>query len=107
MSKKYGTNMNDLDLDMIDCLNEFCLDCAPELVRGEDPESLLCEGHCTVYYPDDQLDVAEFVKSGKSLKDVVDWYILHDTNTNFVSLVGDVPLEYLTADYVNDTASNV
>jgi len=129
MSYKYGTNGNDLNWDAVIFLNEVCQECAiqeyelreelKEVVKQysydwenhEDYindlvydiiESWECTGHTKIYYPGHALDINLLLEGGKKINDVTPWHIAHDTNSNFVDLVGPVPDDYLTDDYIRD-----
>lgn len=128
MSYKYGTNGNDLNWEAVQCLNWYCLDC--EDIKFEIKQSILktvdqyipvfgyvkdriddlvdeimrnveCEGHTHIYCQEN-LDLQQLLVEGKTLDEVCEWYIVHDTNGNFVGLVGDVPDDYLTEEYLEE-----
>lgn len=114
MSYKWGTNGNDLDWDAMMFLNSFMEDLELAIFNGEIeldedgyvPEDVY-EGYSdsnptVIYYKGEELDIQEILKNGEKIDKYLDWYIVHDTNGNFVSLVGDVPDEYLTEDYINE-----
>lgn len=120
MSYKYGINGYDLNWENVESLEDYCFDCMKEMVRNnlnslaELPEDYECQNHTHVYfehktvstepYVTTAMQFEEWVKKivnggAKPLTEVLDWYIVHDTNTNFVELYGEVPDEYLTEEY--------
>jgi hypothetical protein len=125
MSYKYGTNGNDLDWSAVECLNSYCVECrqvvrefveevrelcerygfsdfetdnltstAEDSIRSE----VHCEGHTIIYSPLDGDDFWDMFAGKKSFPGQ-EWHIVHNTNNNFVDLIGDVPDEYLTKEY--------
>lgn len=127
MSFRYGTNGNDLNWDAVMSLYEYCLTCEEirfglrEKIRAvleeyfvldldDEIENFvdnlmcdyaICEGHERIYSPV-EIDFSELVREGKTIDEVTPWYIWHDTNSNFVHLIGDVPDEYLTEEYIRE-----
>ena len=114
MSYKWGTNGNDLNWDMVTFLNEFIEEIEIAIHEGE--AELDDDGYPTdewymgmsdsnptyIYYPGEQLDIQSILATSDKIDNHVDWYIVHDTNSNFVSLVGSVPDEYLTEEYIQE-----
>lgn len=76
MSYKYGLNGNDINWSFLETANQKCNDCKQ---REED----ICEGHTTKYS-----------KRG--------WSLYHDTNDNFVRVVGNIPMEVYSTQYLTD-----
>lgn len=123
MSYKYGTNGYDLNWDAVICLNEICLDCEAYIFEQEKIASKyqeeclkedcafdrelehICENHTLVYYPGESLDIQKMLKAGKKLEDCLPWFIVHDTNTNFVGTFGNVPDKYFTDEYLEEKYS--
>lgn len=126
MSYKYGTNGNDLNWDAIMELYDYCLDCEElkqelkeNILKALDPyfffnleekvdnfiDDLMCEYECsnhTHIYSPVEIDFELLYREGKTIEDITSWYIVHDTNGNFVTLVGDVPDDYLTEEYIRE-----
>jgi hypothetical protein len=114
MSYRYGLNGNDLNWDEIQFLNCFYEDLELALHRGEIeldedgniPDDVIdgvIDGNPTmIYYKGDILDIQQLLSEDKKLDDVLDWFIVHDTNGNFVYFVGDVPDDYLTEEYIKE-----
>jgi hypothetical protein len=114
MSYKWGTNGNDLDWDSVTCLNQFIEEIEIAIHEGEaelgedgyptdDWYMSMSDGNPTyIYYPGKEIDIQELLTTGKKLNDLLDWFIVHDTNGNFVTLVGDVPDDYLTEEYIQE-----
>lgn len=125
MSYKYGTNGNDVNWDAVESLHMYCLDCISQEVELKTDlqqvmrkyhinragasavmdaamEALVhtgeCCGHTHVYCPSG-VNLQLLFRRGRKLETVVPWYILHDTNGNFVKFVGHVPDEYMSEDY--------
>lgn len=74
----------------------FCQQCAA-IKENEN-----FENGTVIYYPGDHIDVQALLREGKKLDNCVPWYIAQDTNSNFVSLRGDVPDKYLMEHYLRD-----
>lgn len=114
MSYKWGTNGNDLNWEMIEFLNMLNEDLELAIFRGEaelDEDGEVTEkfyqdmqdsNPTMIYYAGEQHNIQEILKKGEKLDNYVDWYIVHDTNDNFVTLVGNVPDEYLTESYIHE-----
>jgi hypothetical protein len=120
MSYKYGINGNDLNWEAIEFLNTYCPICIEHYnnitLKGDDMydlldddctndepyhEEIMCEGHI-LYYT--RLEESQFLNAYSGtipLKDD-EWVIKHDTNDNFIRLVGNVPDEYLTEQYIQE-----
>jgi hypothetical protein len=81
MSFKYGLNGNDINWDFLETANNKCTNCK----QGEND---YCEGH-TIKYS----------KRG--------WSLFHDTNGNFVSFLGRLPLEVYNDDYLNEWFNDI
>lgn len=113
MSYRYGLNGNDLDWDAMMYLNHFCEEL--ELAIFEGDANLDEDGYPTeewyqgmqdsnptmIYYKGD-IDVQEVLQKDEKIDQYLDWYIIHDTNDNFVTFVGDVPDDYLTEEYIQE-----
>lgn len=114
MSYKWGMNGNDLNWDSMMSLNYFTEELEIAIFEGE--AELDEDGYVTdeyhmavsdsnptmIYYDGEELDIQQILKDGKKLDDMLDWYIVHDTNGNFVNFVGEVPDEYLTEEYIQE-----
>jgi hypothetical protein len=113
MSYRRGANGNDLHWDSVTFLNYFIEDVELAIFNGE---AELYEDGCVtddfyenvsdsnptyIYYKGD-LDIQKILKNGEKIDEYLDWYIIHDTNDNFVTLVGDVPDYYLTEEYIQE-----
>lgn len=113
MSYKWGVNGNDLEWSAIEELNSFL----PELevaIFEEEAEfdqygnvtdeyyEGISDSNPTVVYYKGNINIQRMLKEGKKIEDLADWFIIHDTNGNHVTLVGDVPDDYLTEDYIKD-----
>lgn len=112
MSYKYGINGNDLNWDEMMFLNSFIEELELDIFNGkikldEDgyaPEGVY-EGYSDsnptmIYYDGEEINIQAMLKDGKKIDDYINWYIIHDTNDNFVSLIGDVPDKYLVDEYI-------
>lgn len=117
MSYKYGLNGNDLNWDSMMFLKSFCDDLEMAVFNGDvkldedgyvsdsDYEGYMDSNPTIIYYKsDDDLDIQQILNDGKKIDDYIDWYIIHDTNGNFVYTVGDVPEEYFTEEYLTEKA---
>lgn len=115
MSYKWGLNGNDLDWDSMMFLRYFNEDLELALFRGEieldedgnipdDVYESYDDGNpTTIYYKaDEDLDIQQILTDGKKIDEYLDWYIIYDSNGNFVTFVGDVPDDYLTEEYINE-----
>jgi hypothetical protein len=112
MSYKYGLNGNDIEWSEMEFLNQFYEEIELDIFNGEIeldeygdiPEGLFesyLDGNPTmIYYSGDRLDIQKVLAEGKKIDEYLDWYIIHDTNDNFVTFVGDVPDKYLTEQYI-------
>lgn len=125
----YGTNGSDLNWDLVGSLYSHCLDCmeaeerfSRSLIRflkdngltdqaikyiADDAleacrEQLECTGHRILYSPLDKDNFWDMYYGRKKFNK--DWYIIHDTNTNFVTLVNNVPAGYLTKRYLEEVS---
>jgi hypothetical protein len=111
MSYRYGLNGNDIDWSEMEFLNSFIEELELAIFEGE--AELDEDGYVTdeyyegvsdsnptyIYYKGD-IDVQSILIDGKKIDDYLDWYIIHDTNDNFVTFIGDVPDKYLTEEYI-------
>lgn len=80
MSYRYGLNGNDLNWDVLEGWSMKCCNCEP----CKDPEEeYFCDGHTIKY-----------TKKG------VPGAVYHDTNDNFVSITGKIPLSVYCDDYL-------
>lgn len=70
-------------------------------ISDEFYESIMYSNPTMIYYKQ-EVNIQQMLKEGKLLDDCVDWYIIHDTNGNFVTLVGNVPDDYLTDEYIKE-----
>lgn len=114
MSYKWGLNGNDLNWDAVTCLNSFILELELAIMDGTaelDEDGNVSDSFymgiqdsnpTVVYYPGNEVSFAEVKNSGKHLLDFVPWFLNHDTNTNFVQAVGEVPDEYYTEEYLKE-----
>lgn len=115
MSYRYGLNGNDLDWDAMMFLKSFVMDLERAIFEGEveldedgyvsdsDYEGYMDGNPTMVYYQaDEDLDIQSILKERRTIDDYIDWYIIHDTNGNFVTFVGDVPDKYLTEEYIQE-----
>lgn len=114
MSYRYGLNGNDLNWDSMMFLNHFYEELEldifnKEIELDEDgyiPEGVIesyMDGNPTmIYYKGEELDIQKVLEEGKKIDAYLDWYIIHDTNGNFVTFIGDVPDEYLTEEYIKE-----
>lgn len=57
-------------------------------------ENHCCENHILIYVPK-EVEFEKIFQTNKTLEKVVDWAIIHDTNTNVVNLIGKVPENYI------------
>lgn len=117
MSYRYGLNGNDINWDEMMFLNSFVEDLELAIFNGEvelDEDGYVSdEDHMAfgdsnptvVYYKADKdLDIQELLKNGEKIDNYVEWYLVHDTNDNFVTAVGDVPEKYFTEEYLAEKA---
>ena len=114
MSYKYGLNGNDIDWDAMQFLNYFNEDFELALFNGEvetDEDGNIPDevydafqdaNPTFIYYKGDDIDVQQLLKEGKKIDSLLDWYIVHHTNSNFVAFVGDVPDDYLREEYIQE-----
>lgn len=110
---KSGLNGNNLEWSEFDFLQSFIPQLEEDILNGEAEldedgnvtdeyyESVTNSNPTYIYYKGD-INVQEVFKSDEPLHEVLDWYIIHDTNGNFVSTVGDVPDKYFTDDYLEE-----
>lgn len=120
MSYKWGLNGNDLNWEAVQFLNSYCPICAEAYndttLKGDDmydlldedctcdehhEEEIYCEGHVLYYTELSESHFLSVYNGGIPLKED-EWIIKHDTNDNWVRLIGQVPDEYLTEDYINE-----
>lgn len=118
MSYRYGLNGNDLNWDEMMYLNNFIEDLELAIFNGEvelDEDGYVSEEDHTafsdsnptvIYYKGEELDIQNILKEGKKIDEYLDWYIIHDTNDNFVTFVGDVPNDYLAEEYIKERDEN-
>lgn len=115
MSYKWGTNGNDLNWDAMQFLDYFIEELEIAIFEGEaefDEDGCVSDEYYQgisdsnptyIYYDsNEKIDIQEILRQGKKIDEILDWYIVHDTNDNFVKLVGEVPDEYLTEDYIKE-----
>jgi hypothetical protein len=114
MSYRYGLNGNDINWDEMMFLNCFIEE--EELAIHDGEAELDEDGYVTddyhmgvmdgnptmIYYSGEQLDIQKILNEGNTIDNYLDWYIVHDTNDNFVTFVGNVPDKYLTEEYIKD-----
>ena len=117
MSYRFGLNGNDLNWEMFEFLPHFVPELEYAIINGE--AELDEDGNITdeyyqgvmdgnprmVYYKaEKELNLAEIVEAGEHLEEHVEFAIIHDTNDNFVSLIGEVPDDYFTEQYLEEKA---
>lgn len=114
MSYRYGLNGNDLDWDAMMFLHSFMEEVEISIHNNEaelDEDGNITdswyEGICNsnptyIYYGGEELNIQDLLDSGKKMGDYKDWFIVHDSNDNFVTFVGDVPDKYLTEEYIKE-----
>jgi hypothetical protein len=115
MSYKYGTNGNDLNWDMVMFLHTYTEELELAIFNGEAEldedgnvtdqfyEGLADSNPTVVYYKSKdgkELDIQNLLANGEKIDNYCEWYIVHDTNDNFVNLVGEVPDDYLREEYI-------
>jgi hypothetical protein len=92
MSYRYGLNGNDLRWEYMETVKYVCIDCAAAIQEARRTgetldesfyDNLMCDGHTLQY------------TFGRGFG-----RLLHDTNGNFVRIVGNVPLDVFTTDYL-------
>lgn len=100
-------NGNDLNWDEMMSLNYFVEDIEIAIFNGEaetdedgniasDYYDGMMDGNPTViYYDGEDINIQNILESGDKLINHLDWFIVHDTNDNFVTFEGDVPKKYL------------
>lgn len=115
MSYKWGLNGNDLEWDSMMFLKNFIEEIElaifnNEVDKDEDGnisdewyDSMMNCNPTYIYYDDvKELDIQQILKDGKKIDEYLDWYIIHDTNDNFVTFVGNVPDDYLKEEYIKE-----
>lgn len=115
MSYRYGLNGNDLDWDSMMFLKSFTEEVELAIFNGEAEldedgnvtdqwyDSMMDGNPTHIFYKADQdLDIQQILKDGKKIDEYLDWYIIHDTNDNFVTFIGEVPDDYLTEEYIKE-----
>lgn len=113
MSYLYGVNGNDLDWESVVFLENHVEELELAIFEGEvelDEEGNIADefyegvmdSNPTMIYYKEKIDIQQILKNGKLIDDYVAWHIIHDTNGNFVTLVGDVPDDYLTNEYIKE-----
>lgn len=114
MSVKYGVNGNDLDWESMEGLNSFILELEQAIATGEaefdDDGSITDEYYQGVmdgnpriaYYDGEGIDIQKIINEGNTIEDYIEWAIIHDTNGNFVTLIGNVPDEFFTEEYIRE-----
>ncbi len=120
MSYKWGLNGNDLNWEAIEFLKIHCPICIEHYnnmtLKGDDmydlldedctndepyQEEVMCDGHVLYYTELEESHFLSVYSGAIPLKDD-EWIIKQDTNDNFVRLIGQVPDEYLTEEYIKD-----
>jgi hypothetical protein len=111
MGYRYGLNGNDLNWDAMMFLDSFIEELELAIFEGEaelnedgyvtdDFHMGITDSNPTYIYYEGDIDVQGILSEGKKIDDYLDWYIIHDSNNNFVTFIGNVPDEYLTAEYI-------
>ena len=113
--RKFNTNGNDINWDEVLNLNNYVEDLELGIFNGDivleadgrvsdfDWEGIHDSNPTIVYYKAEQdINIQQLLNNRDTIDNHVDWYIVHDTNGNHVTLIGNVPHEYLTEDFVEN-----
>lgn len=113
MSYRYDANGNDLNWESVLCLGNHVEELELAIFNGtveldkegfmkDDFYEQVMDSNPTMIYYNNEIDIQQMLKDGKLLDDYVEWCIIHNTNNNSVTLIGDVPNDYFTENYLNE-----